>query len=380
MPTTQLRKGGSDAAEPWSAVAELHRQIGGPDLAFALIFCSPHYDLSEVAAAIRHHFGDVPVFGCTTAGEITPFGYISGGLSGIGFPARDFAVASTLFRDLRDFKIATAAEQTRHAMTAQAAHASDGPLSSGKSFALLLVDGMSVREEQLVSAIGNALNGTPLVGGSAGDGMNFNRSYVFYDGRFIGDAAVLLLITTRRRFSVFKTEHFVPTDCKMVVTGADLDQRRVYEINAEPAAGEYARLVGLAGKPLSPKIFAAHPVMVRVGGQYHVRAIQKVNPDNSLTFLCAIDEGIVLTVAKGVDILEDLKVLFRRLRNEVGPPDLIIGCDCVLRNLEIEERQLKAAVSALFVEQNVVGFCTYGEQYMSMHVNQTFTGVIIGAP
>ncbi|HLZ67908.1 MAG TPA: nitric oxide-sensing protein NosP [Aliidongia sp.] len=380
MPTTQLRRGGSDAAEPWSAVGELHRQIGGPDLAFALIFCSPQYDLSEVAAAIRHHFGDTSVFGCTTAGEITPFGYISGGLSGIGFPAGDFAVASTLIQDLKDFNTANTIDQTRSAMATQAAHLHDGPLPLGKSFALLLVDGMSVREEQLVSAIGNTLNGTPLVGGSAGDGMNFNRSYVFYEGRFVDDAAVLLLITTRRRFAVFKTEHFVPTDCKMVVTGADLDQRRVYEINAEPAAAEYARLVGLAGKPLSPRIFAAHPVMVRVGGQYHVRAIQKVNPDSSLTFLCAIDEGIVLTVAKGVDILEDLKGLFRRLRKEVGPPDLIIGCDCVLRNLEIEERQLKSAVSALFVEQNVVGFCTYGEQYMSMHVNQTFTGVIIGAP
>jgi len=377
MPITLLRRGGSSAAEPWSAVAELHRQIGGPDLAFVLIFCSPQYDLAEVIAAIRHHFGDANVFGCTTAGEITPFGYISGGLSGIGFPAGDFTVASALFEDLKDFKIATAVEHTRLAMAAQAEPANDGP---SESFALLLVDGLSVREEQLVSAISNTLNGTPLVGGSAGDGMNFNRSYIFYDGRFIDDAAVLLLITTRRRFSVFKTEHFVPTDCKMVVTGADLDQRRVYEINAEPAAAEYARLVGLAGKPLSPKIFAAHPVMVRVGGQYHVRAIQKVNPDNSLTFLCAIDEGIVLTVAKGVDLLEDLKSLFRRLRHDVGPPDLIIGCDCVLRNLEIEQRGLKAAVSALFVEQHVVGFCTYGEQYMSMHVNQTFTGVIIGAP
>jgi hypothetical protein len=380
MPVTQLRRGGSNAAEPWSAVGELHRQIGGPDLAFVLIFCSPQYDLSAVMAAIKHHFGDTDVFGCTTAGEITPFGYISGGLSGIGFPAGDFAVTSTLFQDLKDFKIAATVEQTRHAMATRMPPANDGPAAPSDSFALLLVDGMSVREEQLVSAISNTLNGTPLVGGSAGDGMNFNRSYVFYDGRFVGDAAVLLLITTRRRFSVFKTEHFVPTDCKMVVTGADLDQRRVYEINAEPAAAEYARLVGLAGKPLSPKIFAAHPVMVRVGGQYHVRAIQKVNPDNSLTFLCAIDEGIVLTVAKGVDLLEDLKSLFRRLQRDVGPPDLIIGCDCVLRNLEIEERNLKAAVSALFVEQNVVGFCTYGEQYMSMHVNQTFTGVIIGAP
>ncbi|GGF01561.1 hypothetical protein GCM10011611_03850 [Aliidongia dinghuensis] len=380
MPTTLLRRGGSDAADPWSAVGALHQQIGGPDLGFALIFCSPRYDPSQVAAAIRHYFGDTPVFGCTTAGEITPFGYISGGLSGIGFPAGDFAVAAALFENLQDFTIAVAADLTQAAMAQQAEQTSRGPLADAGSFALLLVDGMSVREEQLVSAIGNTLNGMPLVGGSAGDGLDFNRCYVFYDGRFVSDAAVLLLITTRRRFAVFKTEHFVPTDCKMVVTGADLDRRRVHEINAEPAASEYARLVGLDGQPLSPKIFAAHPVMVRVGGQYHVRAIQKVNPDHSLTFFCAIDEGIVLTVAKGVDILEDLKELFRRLRRDVGPPDLIIGCDCVLRNLEIEQRRLKAAISKLFVEQHVVGFCTYGEQYMSMHVNQTFTGVIIGAP
>jgi hypothetical protein len=377
MPATRLRRGGSNATEPWSAVCELHRQIGGSDLAFVLLFCSPAYDLAELGAAIRHYFGETGIYGCTTAGEITPFGYISGGLSGIGFPAGDFAVSTTLFQDLKDFKIATAIERTRLAMVGQGETLNGA--ATNDAFGLLLVDGMCLHEEQLVSAIGNTLNGTPLVGGSAGDGLNFARTFIYYQDRFVADAAVLLLVRTRRRFAVFKTEHFVPTEIKMVVTGADLDQRRVYEINAEPAATEYARLVGLDGAELTPSIFASHPVMVRVGGEYHVRAIQKVNPDNSLTFLCAIDEGIVLTVAKGVDLLEDLRNLFRRLRRDVGPPDLIIGCDCVLRNLEVEERGLKSAVSSLFVEQHVVGFCTYGEQYMSMHVNQTFTGVIIGA-
>lgn len=373
MAATRLRRGGADAADPWTAVGALHRQIGGPGLAFVLIFCAPHYDHAQLTAAIRHHFGETPVYGCTTAGEITPFGYIDGGLSGIGFPEPDFAVSAALIPDLEDFKIAGAVEATRRAMAAQ-------PATSNDSFALLLVDGMCRREEQLVSAIANTLNGMPLVGGSAGDGVNFGRTFVLHDGNFVGNAAVLLLIRTKRRFSVFKTEHFVPSGEKMVVTGADLDQRRVFEINAEPAAIEYARLVGLTGAPLTPQVFAAYPVMVRVGGEYHVRAIQKVNPDHSLTFLCAIDEGIVLTVAKGVDLLDDLKSLFKRLRRDVGPPDLIIGCDCVLRNLEVEQRGLKAAISNLFVEQHVVGFCTYGEQYMSMHVNQTFTGVIIGAP
>jgi hypothetical protein len=28
---------------------------------------------------------------------------------------------------------------------------------------------------------------------------------------------------------------------------------------------------------------------------------------------------------------------------------------------------------------NAVGFCTYGEQYEAMHMNQTLTGIAIGA-
>ena len=35
-------------------------------------------------------------------------------------------------------------------------------------------------------------------------------------------------------------------------------------------------------------------------------------------------------------------------------------------------------MSELYRRNNVVGFNTYGEQYRSMHVNQTLTGVAIG--
>lgn len=382
MPITGLLRGGSTLADAWSAVAELHQQIGGEGIAFVLLFCSTAYDRAAVADAVSHHFGETPVLGCTTAGEITPFGYISGGLTGISFPAAEFEAVSALFEQLSEFNIASIAERTRQLMGELDAIEPAVPGENGergRAFGLVLIDGLSVREEQLVSAVGNTLAGIPLVGGSAGDGLNFGQCFVFYRGRWVSDAGLLILVRTRRRFSVFKTEHFVPTDRKMVVTGADLERRRVTEINGEPAALEYARLVGLAGERLTPRIFAAHPVVVRVGGQYHVRSIQQVNPDNSLTFFCAIDEGLVLTVAESVDLLEDLRELFEMLDRELGRPDLIIGCDCVLRNLELEQRQLKGEVSALFVAHRMVGFCTYGEQYMSMHVNQTLTGIAIGA-
>lgn len=373
-------RGGSQLTDERAAVRELHSLIGGPDIAFAVIFCSPKYDLEAIAAALRECFQGTPVYGCTTAGEITPFGYIAGGICGIGFPREDFAVVPVLFDDLANFEIGPTTEKTRAAVAERdrAASIAFGPSAPPKGFALLLVDGLSVREEQLVSAVANALGDTPLVGGSAGDDLDFGRTFVLHDGRFVGNAATLLLVATPRRFSAFKTEHFLETGRKVVVTKADPANRIVMEINGEPAAFEYARIVGAEAGPLTPRTFAAHPLMVRVGGQYHVRAIQKVNPDNSLTFFCAIDEGLVLTVAKSVDVVEDLENLFGRIGAELGEPDLIIGCDCVLRNIEIEQRAQKNVVSELFMRHGVIGFCTYGEQFNSMHVNQTFTGIAIG--
>ncbi len=314
MPRRQPLRGGSQAPDAYQAVAELHRLIGGPDIAFAVLFCSPQYDIDAIAAAVRAHFGAMPVFGCTTAGEIGPFGYINGGLCGIGFPREDFVVAATLIEDLDNFALASTIERARAASSERdrlaAAAFPDCPASS-KGFALLLIDGLSVREEQVVSAVATTLGDTPLVGGSAGDDLNFRCTWILFEGRFVTNAAALLLIATRRRVSVFKTEHFLNTDRKVVVTGANPRARIVTELNAEPAAFEYARIVGLAGDALSPRVFAAHPLMVRVGGLYHVRSIQKVNPDNSLTFFCAIDEGLVLTIAKSVDVVHDLEELDR---------------------------------------------------------------------
>jgi hypothetical protein len=40
---------------------------------------------------------------------------------------------------------------------------------------------------------------------------------------------------------------------------------------------------------------------------------------------------------------------------------------------------LKDQVSDVLRANNTVGFSTYGEQYGSAHVNQTFTGIAIGA-
>ena len=119
-----------------------------------------------------------------------------------------------------------------------------------------------------------------------------------------------MLVRTRLPFKLFTVDHFVSSETKMVVTEADPATRIVTEINAEPAGREYARLVGLDVDKLTPLIFATYPVVVKVGGRYYTRSIQKVNEDESLSFFCAIDKGIVLTVAKGTDLLRSIESLF----------------------------------------------------------------------
>jgi hypothetical protein len=51
---------------------------------------------------------------------------------------------------------------------------------------------------------------------------------------------------------------------------------------------------GFLGKDpaqLTPFTFAAHPVVVRIGGKHHVRAIRTVGEGGDLIFFSAIDEG-----------------------------------------------------------------------------------------
>jgi hypothetical protein len=201
---------------------------------------------------------------------------------------------------------------------------------------------------------------------------------VFYDGQAHSDAAILIILKTALPFRLFKCDNFEPTTTKMVVTEADVERRVVKEINAEPAAEEYSRAVGIMDTKLDAFSFASHPVLVRVGGAYYARSIQQMNPDGSLSFFCAIDEGMVLTAAQPRNPIGAMHDLFAETRDEIGDVSIYIGFECVLRRLDAEQHQFARDMSELYRTNNVVGFHTYGEQYRSMHVNQTLTGVAIG--
>ncbi len=364
--------------DPAKAAKELRDAIWQEDAVAGFVFCSPQYDRQELAAALTAEFGDLPLVGCTTAGEIGPKGFSSASLSAFTLSGKDFAVETRLLLSISDFDLAASRSSVDSLM--ECLEPTPGESGAEGTFGFLLVDGLSIREEGVIGALHAALGDTPLFGGSAGDDLAFQSTWILHGGKFHGNAGVLSLIHTKLPFRVFKSQHFVPTDVRMVVTEADAPRRTVIEINGGPAAEEYAKAIGLQIGELTPQVFSTHPVVVRVGGSNYVRSIQQVNPDGSLVFYCAIDEGLVLTVARGVGLLENLRSAVEDVREAVGPPLAIITCDCILRRLEIEQRGIGAEVDAIVKEHNLIGFSTYGEQYNAMHVNQTVTGVAIGQP
>lgn len=379
-PTPAAWHGYSDELLPRDAVAEIREQITADDMALLVVFASPDYDREELAQALAIEFPNAQVIGCSTAGEITNDGYREGTLTAVGFSARHFTAKPTLIENLQSFGMEDGERIVRESLESLGLGLPSARSWPSQAFAMLLIDGMSKQEEAVVSSLNRFLDPVPLFGGSAGDGLAFGKTWVYANGKFHNDAAILTVFHTHCPFKVFKLDHFHPTEKKMVVTEADPNARLVMEINAEPAAPAYARMVGLEAQELSPLIFAAYPVVVRIGGEYHVRSIQKVEPDGSLRFYCGIDEGLVLTVARGEDLAANLAANLERIETQLGETEMILGFDCILRRLEAEQRQQTREVSNVMQRHKVVGFCTYGEQFHSMHVNQTFTGVAIGTP
>lgn len=371
-----IRRAQSCAADTREAVREFHAAVAQPDMALVVFFCSSDFDLDVLANEMNRLFAGVRVVGCTTAGEIGPAGYIDHSLNGASFPRNQFSAVSGCIENLTGFRIPDGQNFTRTLLDEQACQPS--PANTTGSVAFLLIDGLSVREEPVTRALQSTLGKMPLVGGSAGDGAHFQRTWIYADGHFGTDRAVLILLTTNLPLKVFKTHNFVATNERLVVTEADPHNRVVREINGLPAAQEYARILGVEVEDLTPRHFANWSFVVLIDGVSYVRSIQKVNPDGSLTLFCAIENGLVLRITKSVGLLENLEQTLADVEAEIGAPQLILGGDCVHRKLEIEQSADKDRVASVLMKNKVTGFNTYGEQFRGVHINQTFVGVAFG--
>lgn len=378
---TPTQKAVSTSRNAKQAVGELYQQLCGEDNdpELCLFFCSPSYDLDMLEQEFSEKFGDIPLVGCTTAGEITPLGYKDDSITAIAFSKEYFRITVRCITNIDAFELQDGIDIGKElvcGLTGELPHA-----SGQNTFAFMLIDGLCNAEEKVTASIGSQLGNIPLIGGSTADGWDMDETSLFYNKKFSRNISIIMLMHTELPFQFHYTHHYVAGNARAVITKADPVKRIAYEINGLPAVQEYARLCGVSEDDLNISTYSMHPFLLRIGGKYYSRGIVEVNKEKqTVRFACAIGKGVVYAIARPSDPKDNLRNLFDSIKKDIGPFELVLGCDCLARKMIFENQGILPEMSDIYMENNVIGFATFGEQYNTIHMNNSFCCIAIGQP
>jgi hypothetical protein len=75
-----------------------------------------------------------------------------------------------------------------------------------------------------------------------------------------------------------------------------------------------------------------------------------------------------------------LREMFANMKATIGKAELVIGFDCAARTAYMEQQGLTEPITDVLASHGVVGFSTLGEQFNTIHANNSFTCVGVASP
>ncbi|HEY7454918.1 MAG TPA: FIST N-terminal domain-containing protein [Thermoleophilaceae bacterium] len=175
--------GYSDLSEARAAgEAAAAAALRGDDAKLLAVFCSDSYDLEALLAGINERSGDVPLIGCSTAGQIGPDGPGDASVVVTALGGAGFSVATAVAQN--------ASGRLREA-GAEVGACVDALESRPHRVLLMLSDALGGDQQEVIrGSYGVAGAGIPLVGGCAGDDFKMQATYQLYGNRVLQDAVV----------------------------------------------------------------------------------------------------------------------------------------------------------------------------------------------
>lgn len=374
---SQILRMQTSASDPVQAVQDIKNAFRGNSSSLILFFCSHSYPFDTLATAMNEAFPDTQVCGCSAGGEIGPEGYLDQSITAISFPKDDFSISIAVLENLQSVTEEKIKQFVQSLIMSCSTPSITMPFRY--SFAVQLIDGLTCQEEKITHLVQKYLGRTQLIGGSASDNLEFKDTSVFYNGEFKQNASLIILFRTNRPFRLFKTQHFFCQGSPLVVTKAIPEERIILEIDGLPAADVYAETIGVPVNDLTPASFASKPLITRIHGNEYVRSIQQVDLETkAIKLYCAIDEGVLLRIAEHNPMQSNLEHQLHRLKHSLSDLELVLIFDCILRKQEMLKNKLTEPISSLMKQHHCSGFSSFGEQFGSLHVNQTCTGIAFG--
>lgn len=372
-----IRQSYSSQQDTVSAANEIIKQIQ-PTANYVIFFAGNNYDFEVLSLKMKEAFPSAEVVGCTTAGEISKNCLTKKSVSAMSIESNDFKTATTIMKDISVAPILYREELIR---TFEKTGAKLENASTTKNmFCLTLMDGLSGGEEKALSVINSIFKHEdfPVLGGSAGDGLDFKVTKVSYNGNVYTNAAVVTFVKTSHKFFVYKENIFTPLGEQMVVTKADIRKRIVYEFDHKPAAKYYAEKLGVPVNDLN-KYFMTNPLGRKIGDKIWIASPFKINSDQSIQFYCRVLTNSVLEILKPQDPVVVMNESIQKIKENVKNIKGIIAINCILRSLQFEQTKIGNQVfSPLAALAPLVGFSSYGEQLNNNHLNQTLVLLALG--
>ncbi len=350
---------------------DLRQQFGEFDTKMVLFFASSTFDPDQTAAQMQAAFNNIAVFGCTTAGEIVTGKMLKNSIVAMAFNANiiediDIQIVENLSNgDTQgvDQAFAKFKQHFRQPILT---------MDISQYVGIILIDGLSGAEERVMDRVGDLTN-LLFVGGSAGDDVKFEKTYVYANGKAYSDAALLALMKPKIKFDILKTQSFCELDKKLIATKVNEPKRTIIEFNNKPATVAYAEAVGSSVEDAANH-FMLNPVGLMVGDEPYVRSPQQIQ-DQNIVFYCNVLEDTELSLLEAQDIIADTKQALENKQTEMGSISAIINFHCILRTLELEAKNLMEDYGQIFADIPTIGFSTYGESYIG-HINQTSTMLV----
>lgn len=357
--------GSSTSGDARTAGAESTRAaLVGTDAALLVVLATSAHDPDELLAGVAEVAGDVPVIGCTTAGEISSGGPTDGGVvvAALGGPG---------------FTVATAAGVADGASLRDAAAlvASNAPLPSdgrrGHEVLVLLSDGLCGDQQEVVRGAYSVVGaGVPLVGGCAGDDLRMKSTTQFHGRHALQRSVVGAAIASSGPLGIGVQHGWRKVGEPMLVTAAG--DNRVRSLDDRPALDAYLDALDAPAWARTPEGFTnyaiTHPLGLSRRKGEEVRFVAEADfEDRSLGCIAEVPNGALVWLMEG-DQESVLSAVDRAADEAIaqlgGRPVLgAIAFDCIARRGILEDgiasevERLRERVGGA----PVCGFYTYGE-------------------
>jgi hypothetical protein len=329
-----------------------------------IVFCSPTENLPDLIGQIRSRSGDVPMIGCTTAGEITKNGPRDGSVVVAALGGDGFVIGTAA--------AAGASEDLRGA-GARAARCLPAPAGHPHRVVLLLTDGLASDQDEIIRGAYSVLGaGVPMAGGCAGDGLKMTRTFQFHGDRVLTDSVVAAGIASTSPLGIGAQHGWRAVGEPMLVTGSS--PNRVDSLDDRPALDVFLERLGTEPGQLRPEDLPALALMHPLGlgrhrGEEQMRFITSADftrralfstaqvPQGSLAWLMEADTSAVLAAATTAC---DASVAALGGSSPLG----MLAFDCVARRGVLGHAGIKKEIQVLADAAGrapLAGFYSYGE-------------------